>query len=188
MTKLEQAILFAVNAHQGMLRKNGISPFILHPLEAAAVVATMTDDDDVLAAACLHDVLEDTSTTEEQIREAFGDRITELVLSETENRPEGISKSESWLQRKEESLQDLRNAQDPEVKMLWLGDKLSNMRSFYRQFLREGEALWQQFNMKDPEKHYWYYHEILLLTQELSRHAAWQEYRDLINKVFGRES
>ena len=76
---LDKAIIFAVNAHRGQFRKGSDTPYILHPMEAAAIVGTMTADDEVLAAAVLHDTVEDTGTTIEQIREQFGERVAALV-------------------------------------------------------------------------------------------------------------
>ena len=68
MNVIEKAIGFAVKAHAGALRKGTNLPYILHPMEAAAIAAQMTDDQDVIAAAVLHDAIEDTETTAEDIR------------------------------------------------------------------------------------------------------------------------
>lgn len=64
---LDRAILFATEAHRGAFRKGTRIPYILHPLEAAAIAATITVDHEVLAAAVLHDVIEDTAVTEEEL-------------------------------------------------------------------------------------------------------------------------
>ena len=142
MNRLDDAIDFAVAAHSSMTRKRTGTPYIMHPMEAAVIVSTMTCDEDVIAAAMLHDVVEDTPVTIEELEERFGERIAELVSFETEDKYPDRPKSESWRQRKEESLAKLAQTDDLDVKRLWLGDKLSNMRSFYRLHLREGDALW----------------------------------------------
>ena len=54
MELVSEAIIFAVNAHDGMRRKKNKSPYILHPMEAAVIVSTMTNDQEVIAAAALH--------------------------------------------------------------------------------------------------------------------------------------
>ena len=64
-----QATRLAAQAHDGAYRKGGRAPYLLHVMETAEIVGTMTEDEDVLAAAVLHDVLEDTSVTEEELRE-----------------------------------------------------------------------------------------------------------------------
>ena len=56
MNKIEEAILYATVMHQGKVRKLGSIPYILHPLEVAQVLSTMTDDEDVITAGILHDI------------------------------------------------------------------------------------------------------------------------------------
>ena len=65
---LDRAILFAVHAHQGMERKGKSFPYIVHPLEAMSIVATMTNDQELLAAAVLHDVIEDAGVSVDELR------------------------------------------------------------------------------------------------------------------------
>lgn len=183
MEQFNKAIRFAVKAHTGQKRKNG-APYIVHPLEVAAIAATMTDNDDVLCAAVLHDTVEDTSVTAGQIRRTFGEKTAELVASETENKRLDTSPDITWKIRKEESFEILRKTKDINVKILWLSDKLSNMRSFYADYLKTGDALWQGFHQKDKSEQYWYYHTVEELLSDLSHTAAWQEYRSLVKKVF----
>ena len=83
MELVSEAIVFAVKAHDGMRRKKGNSPYILHPMEAAVIVGTMTDDQSLIAAAALHDVMEDADIPMEEIEKRFGKRVRELVESET---------------------------------------------------------------------------------------------------------
>ena len=85
---LDRAIIFAVRAHAGTERRGKGFPYIVHPMEAVEIVATMTKDQELLAAAVLHDTVEDTDTTVEQIREEFGNRIASLVASESDTMPE----------------------------------------------------------------------------------------------------
>ena len=184
-TVLDRAILFAVDAHKGQLRKDG-APFILHPLEDAAIVATMTTDPEVLAAAVLHDTVEDTDVTPEQILQNFGPRVHELVMHETENKRPGIPPRDSWQIRKEESLTALEESTDPAVKMLWLGDKLSNMRAFHRSFAQMGADMFNRFNNGEPAAHFWYYGTILKLLRELEPYPAYQEYSKLFHDIFDR--
>lgn len=186
MEIVSKAINFAVSAHDGMRRKKSEVPYILHPLEAAVIVSSMTDDQNVIAAAILHDVVEDTNVTIEQIEEKFGKRIKELVASETENKREDLPPSETWRIRKEESLADLESTDDLGVLMLWIGDKLSNMRAIYREWKIEGDALWQNFNQKNVDEHAWYYQTIVKLTERLSHTVAWMEYKTLTEIVFGK--
>lgn len=180
---LNKAIVFATNVHSGQFRKSTDIPYILHPLEAAAIVGTMTTDEEILAAAVLHDVVEDTDTTVEQVRELFGDRVARLVASESENKREDLPAESTWKIRKEETLQHLKTA-PTEVKMITLGDKLSNIRAIYRDHVSLGDAVWDRFNQKDPKEHHWYYQSIADYMPELSDFAAYKEYVELIQKTF----
>ena len=186
MELVSEAIAFAVKAHDGMRRKKSESPYILHPLEAAVIVGTMTDDQHLIAAAALHDVVEDAGITMEEIGERFGSRVRELVESETENKREDTPPEETWRIRKEESLAVLKNTDDIGVLMVWIGDKLANMRAIYRDFKVEGHAMWQRFNQKDAAAQAWYYRSIADLTRRLSHTSAWIEYQALTELVFGK--
>lgn len=186
MELVSEAIAFAVKAHDGMRRKTSDSPYILHPMEAAVIVGTMTDDQNLIAAAALHDVAEDADITLDEIGEKFGARIRELVASETENKRADLPPADTWRIRKEESLNVLRQTDDIGVLMVWLGDKLANMRSFYRSWKAEGDAMWETFNQKDKNEQAWYYHSIAELTGRLSDTSAWLEYKTLTELVFGK--
>ena len=185
MELVSEAIVFAAKAHDGMRRKKSQAPYILHPMEAAVIVGTMTDDQDLIAAAALHDVVEDAGITIEEIEEKFGKRVRELVQSETEDKRADLPPAETWRIRKEESLAVLKNTEDIAVLMVWLGDKLANMRTIYREFKAEGVQMWQRFNQKDVKEQAWYYCAIADLTKRLSHTSAWNEYKALTELVFG---
>ena len=186
MELVSEAIAFAVKAHDGMRRKKGQSPYILHPMEAAVIVGTMTDDQNLIAAAALHDVVEDTAVTIEEIEERFGARVKELVAAETEDKRDHLPPEDTWRIRKEESLDELSKTEDIGVLMVWIGDKLANMRAIYRDFKVEGSTMWQRFNQKDEIQQAWYYHSIVKLTERLSEYSAWIEFKTLTELVFGK--
>lgn len=186
MELVSEAIAFAVKAHDGMRRKKSEAPYILHPMEAAVIVGTMTDDQNLIAAAALHDVVEDANITIDEIEEKFGKRVRELVESETEDKRADLPPESTWRIRKEESLAVLKNTEDIGVLMVWLGDKLANMRAIYRDFKAEGVSMWQRFNQKDPDEQAWYYRSIVKLSERLSDTSAWLEYKALTELVFGK--
>jgi myo-inositol-1(or 4)-monophosphatase len=186
MELVNEAIAFAIKAHDGMRRKKSGLPYILHPMEAAVIVGTMTDDQNLLAAAVLHDVVEDAGVTLEEIEEKFGKRVRDLVASETEDKRAELPPSDTWRIRKEESLAILEKTEDLGVLMVWLGDKLANMRSIYRDWKVEGDTMWQRFNQKSVTQQAWYYRSIIALTERLSDTSAWIEYKTLTELVFGK--
>ena len=143
---IEEAAAFAAQAHHGTFRKGTQIPYITHPMEAALIVSGFTDDPEMIAAALLHDVVEDTGVTEEEIRERFGSRVACLVANETED------KTKCWRERKGATIQHLKSA-PREIKILALGDKLSNMRCTAKDYLVLGDEIWQRFNEKDKAMH-----------------------------------
>lgn len=179
MMMVEKAAAFAAKAHEGMFRKGSRVPYIVHPMEAAAIVSAFTEDEEVLAAALLHDVIEDTKVTREMLEREFNSRVAELVGQESED------KSKSWKERKGSTLEHLKHA-SWEIKVLALGDKLSNMRCTARDYLAVGDQVWQRFNEKQKAMHAWYYWGIADALKELSGHLYYQEYILLCEKVFGK--
>ena len=180
---LDRAIVFAVKAHSGTERRGKGYPYIVHPLEAVEIVATMTADQELLAAAALHDTVEDTDVTVEQIREEFGDRVADLVASESDTFEEGVSEEESWHARKQAAIDRLSKA-GREAKMVALGDKLSNMRASARDYAVQGDALWNLFHAKDPKDHEWHYRGMADALRDLEDTFAYKEFENLINQVF----
>lgn len=180
---LDRAITFAVKAHQGMERKGKGFPYIVHPMEAVCIVATMTNDQELLAAAALHDVIEDTDTTADDLKKEFGERVAMLVEAESDDKTGG-SKADTWHQRKQDTLDRLRNA-DLDIKIVALGDKLSNMRAIAHDYAVLGDELWNRFTVKDPAEHAWRYHALAEALNDLSDTDAYKEFHTLVNKTFG---
>ena len=180
---LDRAITFAVKAHQGMERKGKGFPYIVHPMEAVCIVATMTNDQELLAAAALHDVIEDTDTTADDLKKEFGERVAMLVEAESDDKTGG-SKADTWHQRKQDTLDRLRNA-DLDIKIVALGDKLSNMRAIAHDYAVLGDELWNRFTVKDPADHAWGYHALADALNDLSDTDAYKEFHTLVNKTFG---
>ena len=181
---LDRAIVFAVRAHAGIERRGKGFPYIVHPMEAVEIVATMTRDQELLAAAVLHDTVEDTDVTIEQIQAEFGDRVAALVASESEDKDCGVSKEESWHARKQAAIERLANASF-DSKIVALGDKLSNMRAIARDYAMQGDKLWNLFNTKDRKEHEWHYRALATSLSELKETFAYKEFVQLINQVFG---
>ena len=179
---LDRAILFAVRSHSGAERRGKGFPYIVHPMEAMAIAATMTSDQEVLAASALHDVVEDTDVTLDELRAQFGDRIARLVDTESDRLGEGLD----WLARKKESLKRLKEASRDE-KIVALGDKLSNMRAIARDYTSKGEVFWDLFRIKDKSVHSWRYHALLDAFSDLSDTYAYQEFDFLVNRIFPKD-
>ena len=180
---LDRAIVFAVRAHHDTERRGKGFPYIVHPMEAMEIVATITSDQELLAAAALHDTIEDTDVTVEDIRREFGDRVAELVHAESDRFTEGVSEEDSWHDRKQAAIDRLSNASH-DAKIVAMGDKLSNMRAIWRDYQTKGDELWNIFHVKDKASHEWHYRGLADSLSELSDTFAYKEFVHLIDEVF----
>ena len=177
----DKAVKFAVEAHSGTERRGKGYPYIIHPMEATAIVATMTNDPEMLAAAILHDTVEDTDVTLEQIREQFGDRVAQLVQHETAPSGENLN----WRERKTIQIEQLAAA-PYDSKIVALGDKLSNMQGIALDYLQIGDKVWSRFHAPNGKTDVeWYYRSLAEALRELSDKIAYQEFVVLLEKVFG---
>lgn len=184
---LDRAIVFAVQAHHNSERRGKGFPYIVHPLEAVEIVATITPDQELLAAAALHDTVEDTEVTVEQLREAFGDRIANLVHAESDQIDgelfNGENEEDTWHARKQAAIDRLAKASH-DAKIVAMGDKLSNMRAIWRDYQVKGDELWKIFHCSDKAAHEWHYRGLAASLKELEDTSAYQEFVRLIDEVF----
>ena len=171
---IEKAVKFAIKAHEGQFRKGSTIPYITHPLE----VCLITDNEEVRVASLLHDTVEDTSVTITEIEKNFGKKVADLVGSESED------KSKTWIERKMHTLKTLKN-ESIEVKIIALGDKLSNIRNSARDYLSLGNDFLLRFNEKDKVKQAMYYYGILDALKDLEDNEFYMEYEKLCDFVFG---
>lgn len=186
MTRLSEAISFAARCHDGMLRKGTDTPYIVHPMEAAAIAAALTSDEDILCACVLHDVAEDCGVTECELAERFGARTAQLVMSETQL-CEGDRRL-TWEIRKRGALERIKNG-DRAVKLIALSDKLSNLRAIHRDYERDAERMFERFHQHDKRKHAWYYLSVVeLLREEFGQTREWQEMHMHAQCIFGSDA
>ena len=177
----DKAAKFAIDAHHNTERRGKDYPYIIHPMEAAAIVATMTNDQELLAAAILHDTVEDTDVTIEEIREVFGDRVAMLVQNETAP----LDDSLTWREKKAAQLKQLADAPH-DSKVVALGDKFSNMSGIALDYRQIGDEVWKRFHAPNGKPDVeWYYRSLAEALSELSDTQAYKEYLKLLEEVFG---
>ena len=178
---LNKAIIYAVEKHAGQLRKGTQIPYIVHPMEVLALLNEMRADMTVIIAGVLHDTVEDTSATIDDIIREFGEDVAELVGNHTED------KSKTWFQRKSQGLRELAEGSF-DLKCLVLADKLSNVRNMYRDYMIEGDEYWDRFNAPF-EKQAWYYNGAVKALEELRNNentaVRYNEFKEIVEKTFG---
>lgn len=135
-----EAYEFAARAHQGQDRKGDGSSYIRHPVEVARLLHREGVDDEVtMAAAFLHDVVEDSDTTLDEIRDGFGDEVTEIVEAMTEDKS-----IEPYKERKEHHREQVAEFGAGAVR-IYAADKLANLRDMRTLYASEGEAAAAKF-------------------------------------------
>lgn len=177
-----RAVAFAAYAHDNKLRPGTGLPCILHSMETAAIAAGITNDPEVLAAAVLHDVIEDCGVTEAELKLKFSKRVAALVNMATEEKL--ACDTGSWQRRKLYAINALRAATRDQM-ILVLADKLSNLRAIRRDRQAYGEGLWQKLNQPNQSLHRWYYASVLEGLEPLSDCEAYAEYKALMEEIFG---
>ena len=178
---LHRAIQFATAAHQGQKRKGSGLDYICHPLEVLQILTQCNASLPVLIAGVLHDTIEDTPVTAQQIHDAFGPQVTALVLHHSED------KGQSWKARKTAAIHQAQTG-TLDCKLLIAADKVSNLRSTADDYQKMGDALWQLFRAGRDEIS-WYYRSMLEALQELQHHPhsaeLYAEMAQLYQQVFG---
>lgn len=178
---LNDAIAYAVKMHKDGLRKGTNIPYIVHPLEVMNILLLMKADKKLMATGVLHDTVEDTEATLENIAKYFGEEVADLVASHTEQ-----NKNLPWRERKEIALDHLEKANERE-KMLVLADKLSNIRAMARDYDAVGDKLWERFN-QGKEQQTWYYNKAKEALLELKTNPCvapfYHEFTELVDYVF----
>ena len=182
---VDQAIIFASKAHFGQKRKGKEVPYIVHPLEAMAIVASVTSDPELIAAAALHDVIEDTKYTYEDLQAKFGKRVADLVKAESDEEVEDKDHEKSWKERKIEGIEKLKNS-TRDVQIIALGDKLANIRDMWRDYTAVGAKLWERFHENDPKLHEWRYKELVKALSNLQGIEAYEEFKFRVENLFNK--
>ena len=181
---VDKAIKFAVDAHANTERRGKGFPYVIHVLEAMEIVATLTNDPELLAAAALHDTVEDTDVTVEQIRAEFGDRVASIVHAESDEIDASLPECDTWRARKQAAIDRLRVASH-DAKIVAMGDKLSNMRAIARDYDQKGDELWKIFHAPGGKAdHEWHYRGLAKSLCELAGTPAYDEFTAAIDHVF----
>lgn len=166
-----QALRFATNAHSGQFRKSTKIPYIVHPIDVMQRLIQCEASTEAIVAGILHDTLEDTPTTADELRAIFGDRVTDLVQGASE-----LDKSLDWESRKQHTVATLRATRDIDQLLVVCADKLSNITSIANDLRMYGDAVWSRFN-RGYESQKWYYMELAqIFAQHTSKNKLFAEY------------
>lgn len=184
---ITQAILFAMEKHGSVKNKDGTIgqkrkgsglPYIIHPMEVWQILRNNNCSTTVQVAGLLHDTLEDTDTSPEEIKEKFGADVLALVQTESED------KTKSWKERKQATLDALEKASH-ETKQVCCADKLSNCLAQLYDYNQIGDALFERFNKEStPQLQGWYYKGIVKALSSLEGEKMYADLKDTVIKLY----
>jgi len=165
MNKIQRAVLFATEKHKTQLRKGTNIPYIVHPIGVMEILMHAGASNYAIVAGILHDTLEDTDTTYEELRKAFGKRIADIVhaCSETD-------KSQPWERRKIAALDALSKCRDKDVLAVIFADKTHNLQSIHRDWIEQDGEIWHRFKAGEYQQ-MWYYGEICEIAKKKAKTA-----------------
>lgn len=163
-SKIEQAIHKSAILHDGQYRKGEDKPpFIIHPFSVALFLSQHTENENIIIAGLLHDTIEDTDYTAEEMEQDFSAEIKNIVLGVTEMKVNNGQKLE-WKERKQEYINKLKKA-PIESLMVSAADKQHNLSSMIREMEQKGSLMWEVF-VPGPEAQLWFYGEVLDVLKE----------------------
>ncbi len=158
--RVGKAIEKAAILHKDQVTKgDGKTPFIVHPIKVMAIVGEYTNDEDTIIASILHDTVEDTDYTLNDLEKDFGRKVREIVAGVTEEKLDQDGQKRPWLIRKKDYLRNLEK-DCPESLLVSAADKITNTESLIFEYKRVGKKLEENFNATFEETH-WYHDEVI---------------------------
>ena len=189
-----RAIKFVAQAHQGQYRKGTNIPYISHLMNVMKILCENGCDKEIITAGILHDVVEDTSVTIEQVERLFGKRVSTMVTgaSEPEHMRNGKDGKTSWRLRKQHTIEFVTREATLDQLLVTCADKLDNAVAIKQDFDQIGEKLWERFNAPKTDQQ-WYYTSLAASFEQRSTEFGEQlsklsqKLTNTINEVFGRK-
>jgi (p)ppGpp synthase/HD superfamily hydrolase len=169
---LEKAVRIAAVAHKNQMRKEADVLYITHLIQVALILAKHGFSDTTIAAGLVHDTVEDTDVTLDQLRSELGKEVADIVAAVTND------DTLSWEEKKKKYIETVR-AGSVEVKAVATADKIHNAESLIRAHAEQGTALWAHFNA-GREKKLWFEEAMLAMLQETWQHPLVSEYALLV--------
>jgi (p)ppGpp synthase/HD superfamily hydrolase len=167
--RYDQALAYASELHRTQTRKGGDIPYLGHLLSVSSLVIEGGGTENQAIAGLLHDAVEDQGGPPilAEIERRFGPEVAKIVdeCSDTDQEPKP-----PWEMRKKTYIDHLGYASEATI-LVSLADKLDNARAILRDYRLYGPELWQRFNVKDPQKHLWYYTSLLAVFRV--RNTTW---------------
>lgn len=174
-SKITEALEFCAEAHKNQKRKSNNTPYASHPSSVGFILQSCGYKEDVVIAGILHDVIEDTTYTEKDIKERFGEKVLKMVLGVTENK-----KITDWHERKKDYLNKIKKS-NKFVKSISASDMLDNTRSLLRE-IKKGGNIWQHFAVSKEENIKFFEKRFQIVKNDINEELR-KELRKTLNEL-----
>lgn len=166
--RLDKALKKAAWAHEqaGQHRRGTDVPYIIHPVGVMMIASNATEDEDILIACLMHDVIEDVDSSiysKDEMSADFGERVVSIVLDVTKD-----GSAKDWYEMSRSYLNHLEHKACDEAIIVSASDKIHNLQSILVDFENEGDDIWKIFNTKNSSDQLWWYQEVLNVVKKRS--------------------
>lgn len=175
LSLIERAARMAAVAHKDQVRKEGNTPYIVHPFMIALKLAESGFPETVIAAALVHDVPEDTDVSAADLRKELGDEVADIVSAVTND------DSLSWEEKKLAYIESVQRGPEG-AKAVATADKIHNAESLLAAHATHGPSLWKHFNA-GRDKKIWFEEKMLEMLQASWEHPLVDEYEALVARM-----
>lgn len=174
---IQKALEFATMKHKRQTRKGTTTPYINHCYQVMTILSMEFSDEELIVAGILHDTLEDTNTSYNELVLNFGQTVADLVLYCSED------KKLSWKERKSQTIEHIKNQINQRGDFILLADKIANLKDSYDELLKNGFIDWGKFNQGYEEQR-WYYRGILDAANYLHTTKLYLDFKTIVEQVF----
>lgn len=171
----ELAALIAYTAHAAQTRKDDQTPYFVHPCMVAFKLMSYGFPEDIVAAGLVHDVLEDSAVSKEELERLLGKRVADIVSAVSED------KALPWEERKALYVEAISAAPD-EVKAVSIADKIHNLESLFSAYQIQREQVWKAFN-RGREQKCWFEQTLCAAVKKTWKHPILDEYAQLVERL-----
>ncbi|MBI2514637.1 bifunctional (p)ppGpp synthetase/guanosine-3',5'-bis(diphosphate) 3'-pyrophosphohydrolase [Candidatus Wolfebacteria bacterium] len=175
--QIEKAIKKASFLHRNQERKRDGTPYISHLFSIAIILLDYIDDENIIVSGILHDTIEDTPYTPDNLEKDFGAKIKEIVLGVTEDK-----NIKAWEERKVKYRENLKSASFESL-MVCVADKIHNLMSLKDAYETYGDDLWKSFECPSPEKYFEYHEAVLKILKEKLNNPIVQKLEEQVSET-----
>lgn len=178
--RLDNALRISARAHRKQIRRGSNTPYIIHPFGVMFIASQYTDDEDVLVACLLHDIIEDVPKeySKEQMEKDFGERVVRLVLGVTKD-----SSIHDWKASCDAYLYNLEHLAPAESAIIAVADKIHNIMSIITDYEKLGDDVWNLFSCDKQSQKWWFKSTYEVAEKRIPNNKILEYFDQYIEKI-----